>query len=68
MTSERSPTKKQKTEQSTTMASAPEQFEGFVIHSKDKWSDFTKEKVRRIPDHCMSIHSAIIPELSRSMS
>jgi alcohol dehydrogenase (NADP+) len=46
MTSEGSPTKKQKTEQSTKMASAPEQFQGFMIHSKEKWSDFTKEKVR----------------------
>jgi hypothetical protein len=68
MSSEGSPSKKQKTEQSTKMASAPEQFQGFMIHSKEKWSDFTKEKVRRIPDHCMSIHSTIIPGLSRLMS
>jgi hypothetical protein len=68
MSSEGSPSKKQKTEQSTKMASAPEQFQGFMIHSKEKWSDFTKEKVRRIPDHCMSIHSAIIPGLLRLMS
>ena len=68
MTNEGSPTKKQKTEQSTKMASAPEQFQGFMINSKEKWSDFTKEKVRRIPDHCMSIHLAIIPGLSRSRS
>jgi hypothetical protein len=44
-----SPSKKQKTEQSTTMASAPEQFEGFMINSSEKWSDFTKEKVWSLP-------------------
>jgi len=27
------------------MAAAPEQFEGFMIKSTDKWSDFSKEKV-----------------------
>jgi hypothetical protein len=46
MAREGSLTKKQKTQKSSSMASAPEQFEGFMIHSKEKWSDFTKEKVR----------------------
>jgi hypothetical protein len=27
------------------MAKAPEKFEGFMIKSTDKWSDFSKEKV-----------------------
>jgi len=31
------------------MASAPEQFEGFMINSSEKWSDFTKEKVWSLP-------------------
>jgi hypothetical protein len=42
---EGSPIKKQKNEQSDKMASAPEQFEGFMIHSSEKWTDFTKGKV-----------------------
>ena len=25
---------------------APAQFEGFMINSTDKWSDFSKQKVR----------------------
>lgn len=32
-----------------TMAAAPEQFEGFMINSTEKWSDFTKEKACQIP-------------------
>jgi hypothetical protein len=39
------PSKKLKTEESSKMASAPEQFEGFMVHSSDKWNEFTKEKV-----------------------
>ena len=34
-----------KNQQAENMAAAPEKFEGFMISSTDRWSDFKKEKV-----------------------
>jgi len=40
------PSKKQRT--STDEMAAPEQFEGFVVKTPDKWNEFTKEKVWKL--------------------
>jgi len=48
---------------------APEQFEGFMVHSADKWSDFTKEKVIS-PAYlviCISNNHSSLPRSSRNM-
>jgi hypothetical protein len=61
---EGSPIKKQKTKESDKMAAAPEQFEGFMIHSKEKWSDFTEEKARYLSYFQYTMQSSEMPNVS----
>ncbi|KAE8443382.1 hypothetical protein EG329_001941 [Mollisiaceae sp. DMI_Dod_QoI] len=44
MASQESPFKKRKTDQSSNMSGAPDQFEGFLIHDSNKWTEFKKGK------------------------